>query len=474
MATYQELMNGWTKRADRPGELMSNGHNMGDIYDDPTGRSWVLSQNYGQGRMVGGGSEMEGQWEDGGLEGYSLTQLQRTNGNSIYNFDASGNATNMGQFRNDYSDGGIFGNVMGFINDTSGFWGPALAMYGAANFLSGGAMGGGGGGSTAAGPGDAGWGMDLGQGTGGFDLAPGVGDAGWGSDLGADLGTGTTSPVSSGSVTSNPLPPQQQPFNPAVDSQSANVDIANGGGNPLEGYVNPSSPISPAVPTGTGLPGATAAPGGGTGTGLPSVPGVPPIPGGGGSGQPGGGGGGIGGMGLNDILNLIGGLYDQQQQSQASDKILNYVTAAQQKIDNIYAPNSPYQKHMWDSMSAKDAAAGRNSQYGPRTQDFMGKYANDYAGHSAQTTNTLAGMFQNGTNQGANAGNGILGAIGGMTGGSGSGSSGGGLPNIIQNLSSYFTNNGGGGSGGGNNWQWNSNWQNYLGNNNGGGDQPYG
>lgn len=101
----------------------------------------------------------------------------------------------------------------------------------------------------------------------------------------------------------------------------------------------------------------------------------------GGGGQGGGGGfdlgslfgGGGGGGGMGGLLNLIGGGIDAHQQGKAADGMKNYINGNLDYIKGLYAPGSPEHNLMKQEMERKDAAAGRNSQYGPRATDLAAK-----------------------------------------------------------------------------------------------------
>jgi hypothetical protein len=130
-----------------------------------------------------------------------------------------------------------------------------------------------------------------------------------------------------------------------------------------------------------------------------------------------GGGGGGGGSGGGSLGSLIAGLYDKNKQNQAADNLLNYMNTQQKKIDDIYDPNGERAKYLWEEMSRKDAAAGRNSQYGPRTADFLGKFGGEYANATANMARGLAGNYGAAYNQQASSGAGLSAALGNMLNG---------------------------------------------------------
>lgn len=138
-----------------------------------------------------------------------------------------------------------------------------------------------------------------------------------------------------------------------------------------------------------------------------------------------GGGGGLGG--------ILSGIYDYNQQNKAANNMLDWMREQQAKIDAVYDPQGERAKFMWEEMSRKDAAAGRNSQYGPRTTDFLGKFGGEYAGHTSNLARGLAGNFSDAFNQKASAGSGLAAGAGNFLGG--------GLNSIVQNLSSALGSN---------------------------------
>ena len=109
-------------------------------------------------------------------------------------------------------------------------------------------------------------------------------------------------------------------------------------------------------------------------------------------------------MSLSDIANIVSGVYGANQQSQSSKDKMDWLNGQQAKIDNLYAPNSPEYNYLWDQMSRQDAAAGRNSQYGPRSVDLAARIAQIKADETARLTQGVGALRANTLNQGANAG----------------------------------------------------------------------
>jgi len=236
----------------------------------------------------------------------------------------------------------------------------------------------------------------AGAGTGGGTLA---GDATLPGSLGVDgLGGG-------GGAT----------FNAAADSQLASsqlgltaadvsgsvpgaVDLGTAGGVTTTGLDAAGNAIAPGAPPGAppGTPGAPP-PGGG----LPKIPGIPGIPGG-------GSGGGNGDIGLKDIINLIGGGIDSHNQNKASDDMLNYLKGQQDKIDKLYSPGSPEYNYLSQQIDRKDAAAGRMSQYGPRSTDLAARIAQIKSDETVRMTQGVGNLYRQSLNQKAAAPTGLL------------------------------------------------------------------
>lgn len=130
---------------------------------------------------------------------------------------------------------------------------------------------------------------------------------------------------------------------------------------------------------------------------------------------------GLGGQSSSNAGSLGGilsGLYDKYQQDKAADHLLEYMNTQQKKIDDVYDPNGPRAKYLFEEMSRKDAAAGRNSQYGPRTADFLGKFGGEYANATANMARGLAGNYGQAFNQQASSGAGLSAGIGNFLQGS--------------------------------------------------------
>lgn len=104
------------------------------------------------------------------------------------------------------------------------------------------------------------------------------------------------------------------------------------------------------------------------------------------------------------VLGDLGGLYGAFANGGAmSDAYGSAATSAQTQadtlqrqlqqmptLDSMYGPNSPYAQQLQQSLAAKDAAAGRNSQYGNRAVQLQATLADkgsQYAAQQAQMGN---------------------------------------------------------------------------------------
>lgn len=167
----------------------------------------------------------------------------------------------------------------------------------------------------------------------------------------------------------------------------------------------------------------------------------------GGGGGSGGGSatGGGGGFGLNDLIGLIGGGVDASRQGDAAEKMLAWLNGNQAKMDGFMNPNSPEYDAMWEQMSRKDAAAGRNSQYGPRTSDFLANVAKAKADNTRMFTTGNSRAYADALNQDAGKYAGLSAALQRSATGGGSG----GTLNLSSLIGSLF--GGSGSSSGGSN-----------------------
>lgn len=116
--------------------------------------------------------------------------------------------------------------------------------------------------------------------------------------------------------------------------------------------------------------------------------------------------------GLSMIWPAISGAIDATRQGDASKTMLDWMNKQQAGLSDLFNVGSPFYQNMWQDMSAKDAAAGRNSQYGPRSVELAGKLAPLQAQTTVGMTNALARPYATTVNQNANKYTGLLGGIG--------------------------------------------------------------
>lgn len=96
-------------------------------------------------------------------------------------------------------------------------------------------------------------------------------------------------------------------------------------------------------------------------------------------------------------VGVAAGLMDMfSKKKQASDQMDRF-NQTQNQITGLYAPGSPEYNALWDQMSRTDAAAGRNSQVGPRSVDLAAKIAQIKANMLGQTLGNQNAMFNTAT-----------------------------------------------------------------------------
>lgn len=122
-----------------------------------------------------------------------------------------------------------------------------------------------------------------------------------------------------------------------------------------------------------------------------------------GGGSNGGSTSGGGNMDLSSLVPLLSGLNDAYQKNNASQNYLNWAQGQQNQINSLYQPGSPEYNALWDQMSRNDAAAGRNSQYGPRSVDLAARIAQIKADATTRLTTGLSNGYANAFNQQGNA-----------------------------------------------------------------------
>jgi hypothetical protein len=197
----------------------------------------------------------------------------------------------------------------------------------------------------------------------------------------------------------------------------------------LESYLAPAAGAATSAGTvakaGSGLASTLSNPIAKVATGLASVLG------GGGSSSSSNGSSGNGGFSLGDILGLVAGGVDANKQGEAAKKMKEWMDQRQAMVDNLYAPGSPEYNALWEEMSRKDAAAGRNSQYGPRSVDLAAKIAQIKADQNVRMTTGLSRAYAEALNQDASKYGGLSAAAQKLLTGNGGGGT-------VQNLSSII------------------------------------
>src|SRR3990167_4153811 len=122
-----------------------------------------------------------------------------------------------------------------------------------------------------------------------------------------------------------------------------------------------------------------------------------------------------GGFNVGGAIQGLGGLYAGYRGMKQAGQLQDNATATNQALQGqmgslagMYAPDSPYAKQLAQQLARKDAAAGRNSQYGPRAVELQARLAalaptvansmSNLAG-SAGTSNAQAQAAQNAKQQ---------------------------------------------------------------------------
>jgi hypothetical protein len=144
----------------------------------------------------------------------------------------------------------------------------------------------------------------------------------------------------------------------------------------------------------------------------------------------GGGGGGVGG----NLGQIIAGAIDADRQGKSSDKILEWLKSRTDITDNLYKPGTPEYNQLWDEMSRKDAATGRNSQYGPRSVDLAAKIAQIKASENTKMTTGIGQWMKGAYDQDASKYSGLMAGLGGSGGSIGGG--------LIDLITKYYNENG--------------------------------
>lgn len=109
------------------------------------------------------------------------------------------------------------------------------------------------------------------------------------------------------------------------------------------------------------------------------------------------------GNAASNIAPYLMALNSSYQHNNASKQMQQWIQQQQDNIKNLYAPGSPEYNQLWQQMSRQDAAAGRNSQYGPRSVNLAAKIAQTKADAMARLSASMGSLQQNALNSGATA-----------------------------------------------------------------------
>jgi hypothetical protein len=78
-------------------------------------------------------------------------------------------------------------------------------------------------------------------------------------------------------------------------------------------------------------------------------------------------------------------MYNANEQRKRYDDLLS-------RLDSLYAVDSPYATQMADELARRDSAAGRGSQYGPRSVELAAKLTDSRRQALGQMALPIAGM----------------------------------------------------------------------------------
>lgn len=95
------------------------------------------------------------------------------------------------------------------------------------------------------------------------------------------------------------------------------------------------------------------------------------------------------GMGWRDLATGLGGIYGNYQAAKQAGANSGALSGQINNLSSMYGPNSAYAAQLRQTLARKDAAAGRNSQYGPREAQLQALLA-DKAASTASTVGNLA------------------------------------------------------------------------------------
>jgi hypothetical protein len=118
------------------------------------------------------------------------------------------------------------------------------------------------------------------------------------------------------------------------------------------------------------------------------------------------------GAGINDLMGIIAGLYGSNAQNNAAGEQRAWLDKQMSDIDKLYAPGSPEYNLLMQEMERKDAAAGRNSQYGTRSTDLAAKIAETKAKLKAQLAGSTQGNVMGSITADKTSLNSLLAALG--------------------------------------------------------------
>ena len=97
-------------------------------------------------------------------------------------------------------------------------------------------------------------------------------------------------------------------------------------------------------------------------------------------------------------VQLASGLYDMYAKNQMAGAQRDQYNQMNARVNNMYAPGSPEYNLMKQEMERKDAAAGRNSQYGTRATELAGKIAGLKTNALLQAQTGQNALFQSSMN----------------------------------------------------------------------------
>ena len=98
------------------------------------------------------------------------------------------------------------------------------------------------------------------------------------------------------------------------------------------------------------------------------------------------------GLGKLTAMQGASSLYDMYSKNQMAKAQMSRYNQMNDRINNMYAPGSPEYNLMKQTIDRKDAAAGRNSQFGTRAVDLAGtiaKYKMDALNQASGSQNSL-------------------------------------------------------------------------------------